>query len=291
MRLKISREVLAGIRAEVAGAHPLEACGLLFGEAGGIDGWQVAHNIAEYPEREFEIDPTVLFAALRAERAGGPRLIGYWHSHPNGKAEPSALDREAAQNDGKVWLIFAGDDVTAWRIRENERLDLSTRDIVLHDGAPLAVQRYYSSGRTAKSFEHIPLMTGEIRNLIPRSKSDVEMVKMIAEAGYPAIAPILDDLMVWTDDPNSPICVPLIEYLVPLGMPMVEPIRRVLRGDDVDDKSFCLRAMVADLPLDARMALSDDLHRLAEAPTEAERYADVDTEARAILAAIDAASM
>jgi proteasome lid subunit RPN8/RPN11 len=286
MRLEISRDVLAGIRAEVAGAHPLEACGLLFGGAGGIDGWQVAYNIAEYPEREFEIDPTVLFAALRAERAGGPRLIGYWHSHPNGKAEPSALDREAAQNDGKVWLIFAGDDVTAWRVKENEILDLSTPDVVLHDGEPLAVQRYYSSGRTIKSFEHIPLMTGEIRNLIPRDKCDEDIVPMIAAAGYPAIAPILDDLMEWTADPNWPICVPLIDYLVTLGEPMVEPIRRLLRGTDDDHKWVCLRGMLAELPPAIQALLREDLQRLAELPSDGGGWGSLDDEARKILSAL-----
>lgn len=268
MRLKISREALAGIRAEVAAAHPAEACGLLFGEAGTIDDWQVSRNVAEYPEKEFEIDPATLFAALRAERSGGARLIGYWHSHPNGTAEPSERDRETAQNDGKVWLILAGGDVAAWRIVESELLDLSTPDIILHDGAPLAVQRYYSSGRRIKSFEHIPLETGEIRHLVPRDKCDEDMVPLIAEAGYPAIAPILDDLMEWTADPNWPICVPLIDYLVTLGEPMVEPIRRVLRGTDEGHKWVCLRGMVTELPPGVQALLRDDLQRLAELPSD-----------------------
>lgn len=287
MRLKISREVLAGIRAEAAAAHPLEACGLLFGSVDEIEGWRAARNVAERPEVEFEIDPAALFAALRAERAGGPRLLGYWHSHPSGDVEPSARDLEVAQKDGKIWVIVAGQDIAAWHVVENVVLDLSIPDVILHDGAPLAVQRYYSSGGRRKSFEHIPLGTGEIQHLVPRDKCDEEMVPLIAEAGYPAIAPILDDLMEWTTDPNWPICIPLIDYLVSLGMPMVGPIRRVLDGDNAGDKSFCLRAMVAELPLDARMALRDDLLRLAEAPSEAERYADVDAEARAILAAIE----
>jgi len=96
MGLKISREALAGIRAEAAAAHPREACGLLFGDAGEIDGWQAARNVAERPEVEFEIDPAPLFAALRAERAGGPSLLGYWHSHPSGNVRPTVRDCENA---------------------------------------------------------------------------------------------------------------------------------------------------------------------------------------------------
>src|SRR3569833_743319 len=103
MRLKISREVLAGIRAEAAAAHPLEACGLLFGCADEIDDWRAARNVAERPEVEFEIDPAALFAALRAERAGGPRLLGYWHSHPSGDVEPSVCVFVVALLVGFFW--------------------------------------------------------------------------------------------------------------------------------------------------------------------------------------------
>jgi len=287
MRLKISRDVLAGIRAEVAAAHPLEACGLLFGEAGTIEDWEVSRNVAEYPEKEFEIDPATLFAALRAERSGGARLIGYWHSHPNGTAEPSERDRETAQNDGKIWLILAGDDVAAWRIVENDVLDVSMPDIILHEGAPLPVQRYNSSGRSVKSFEHIPLGTGEIHHLVPRDKCDDDIIPLIAEAGYPAIAPILDDLIEWTADPNWPICIPMIDYLVTLGEAMVEPIRRVLCGTDGGHKFVCLRGMVPELPRTAQVRLRDDLRRLASQPSEDDRDEEVDVEACKILAALD----
>jgi proteasome lid subunit RPN8/RPN11 len=115
MRLKISREAIDGIVAAAAAAHPLEACGLLFGSTHGITGWQIAANVAPNPERAFEIDPGALFAALRAERAGGPPVIGYWHSHPTGRAEPSATDAAMAAPDGRYWLIVAGEDLTVHR--------------------------------------------------------------------------------------------------------------------------------------------------------------------------------
>lgn len=114
MRLEISREALAGIRAAAVATHPLEACGLLFGDDSRIGAWQQTRNVAAHPETEFEIDPAALFAALRAERASGPRLLGYWHSHPNGLEKPSATDIAMASPDGKIWLIVAKEEVTAW---------------------------------------------------------------------------------------------------------------------------------------------------------------------------------
>lgn len=115
MRCRISRSVLDAIRVAAARAAPREACGLLFGQDDAIAAMQAVGNVAEAPESHFEIDPAVLFAALRAERAGELRITGYWHSHPSGDATPSATDAAMAQPDGKLWLIVAGEAATLWR--------------------------------------------------------------------------------------------------------------------------------------------------------------------------------
>lgn len=115
MRVGISSTVLDAIRLHAATEFPMEACGLLFGSEDRIEAAEPATNVAEDPARHFEIDPAALFAAIRAERAGGPRLLGYYHSHPGGIAAPSATDRAMAAPDGKLWLIVAGEEVTAWR--------------------------------------------------------------------------------------------------------------------------------------------------------------------------------
>lgn len=282
MRLEISREALAGIRSAAAAAHPEEACGLLFGNDDLIDGWQATRNIADNREIMFEIDPAALFAALRAERAGGRKLIGYWHSHPNGCAEPSRSDTELADVDGRIWVIVAGEDVSAWVL--NESSVYSWDEYAIEQRADHRVAIPTLSG-VVRRFRHVPMMTGEVRHLVPRGKGE-DIVPLIAEAGYPAIAPILDDLMQWTADPNWPICMPLIDYLNTLGEPLVEPIRRVLRGTDSGHKYVCLAGMVPKLPWAAQLQLRDDLLCLAEYPSDADRQDNVDTEARAILAGL-----
>lgn len=115
MVVGISSELLDRLIAEAARAHPHEACGLLYGTGERIDDAEIVANVAADPARGFEIDPAALFAALRAERAGGARLIGYWHSHPTGDATPSATDTAMAAADGKLWLIIAGERATLWR--------------------------------------------------------------------------------------------------------------------------------------------------------------------------------
>nr|WP_315588364.1 M67 family metallopeptidase [Sphingomonas psychrotolerans] len=115
MGTRISRSVLIGTAQISADLAPREACGLLFGTPDAITAMQAVENVAEAPETRFEIDPAVLFAALRAERAGGPRIVGYWHSHPSGEATPSATDAAMAAPDGKLWLIVAGEAASLWR--------------------------------------------------------------------------------------------------------------------------------------------------------------------------------
>lgn len=118
MGLRISSCVIALIQRAAAEAAPLEACGLLFG-SDGVERASVAANVSDDPARRFEIDPAALIAALRAERGGRERVIGYWHSHPSGDATPSATDAAMAAADGKIWVIVAGDAVTAWRAGAN----------------------------------------------------------------------------------------------------------------------------------------------------------------------------
>ena len=106
--------MLDAIQGESAIVAPEEGCGLLFGSAQHVSGWQPTRNVSEQPERRFEIEPAALFKALRAEREGGPRLIGYWHSHPSGDATPSKTDAAMAQGDGKLWLIL-GNEFRLWQ--------------------------------------------------------------------------------------------------------------------------------------------------------------------------------
>ncbi|HEY6869494.1 MAG TPA: Mov34/MPN/PAD-1 family protein [Novosphingobium sp.] len=98
-----------------ADAAPCEACGLLLGEGTHIHTATIAANIHPESATHFEIDSAALIAAHRAARSGGPQVLGYWHSHPNGRAEPSAIDRQQASGDGRVWAIVADGGMTLWR--------------------------------------------------------------------------------------------------------------------------------------------------------------------------------
>ncbi len=115
MTLEVSSAVVAGILGLAADAYPRECCGILLGEGGWISAFLPAKNVHPHPQTNFEIDPQVLIDAHRAARKGDPQVAGYYHSHPNGLAEPSMTDRGQAAHDGSVWAIVAAGEVTFWR--------------------------------------------------------------------------------------------------------------------------------------------------------------------------------
>lgn len=119
MTIAVASWVLDALLAEAAAAAPREACGLLFGSEDAIAGCSPAANVHPSPETHFEIDPQTLVDAHRAMRQGGPRVAGYYHSHPGGPPVPSATDRALAARDGMVWAIVGEGRVELWRAGEH----------------------------------------------------------------------------------------------------------------------------------------------------------------------------
>ena len=115
MDIEVTRDVIAAIKAEARAAHPRECCGILLGDEQRILSVRPARNVHAAPETHFEIDPQVLIDAHRAARNGGPQVIGYYHSHPAGAAQPSKTDRAMASGDGRIWAIVAEGGVRFWQ--------------------------------------------------------------------------------------------------------------------------------------------------------------------------------
>lgn len=118
-----------------AGA-PEEVVGVLVGERGPPD--RVTHieratNVAATPETRYELDPTEQLSLLESVESSGSAVVGFYHSHPHGPAEPSATDAARATWDGYVYAIvsLAGEpSLGAWRWTGEafESLDVAVPD-------------------------------------------------------------------------------------------------------------------------------------------------------------------
>jgi desampylase len=113
MKVQISRSLLEQIMS-LAAADPHEVCGLLLGEREWIREILPAANVAADPARHFELDPAILIATHRAARSGGPEIVGHYHSHPSGYAEPSRADAASAAPDGSLWMIAGRGQARLW---------------------------------------------------------------------------------------------------------------------------------------------------------------------------------
>lgn len=117
MRVILPHTLRAQILREAQDAYPRECCGLIEGlreaENFRITALYPACNLADAADR-FEIDPRDQFAAYKAARAQGRAIIGCYHSHPNGRAEPSVTDLAGAAEENFLWLIASNPDVNAY---------------------------------------------------------------------------------------------------------------------------------------------------------------------------------
>jgi proteasome lid subunit RPN8/RPN11 len=99
----ISQQILDQARRE----PDVERCGMLAGREGVITRAFPAVNAARNPATEYEIAPKELFHLTREIRAAGLQLLGIYHSHPNGKNEPSARDIEQAYYPDVAYFIIS----------------------------------------------------------------------------------------------------------------------------------------------------------------------------------------
>jgi proteasome lid subunit RPN8/RPN11 len=88
---------------------PHETCGVLFGAASGtelaIRGYAVIRNASRTPVSSFSFDPADWTAAYYEALHHGRRIVGVFHSHPDGTTLPSQADEEGRSAWGTYWII------------------------------------------------------------------------------------------------------------------------------------------------------------------------------------------
>ena len=136
--VRLAPEQLRAIERAAEEAYPEEACGLLVGRSAPGEGYRVSTveasaNVAEPPRtRRFEVDPKLRLRLERALRESPESVIGVYHSHPDGSAEPSETDIAMIFEPDMVWLITAVADgragaTTGWRPAEDRSAFLPLR--------------------------------------------------------------------------------------------------------------------------------------------------------------------
>ena len=112
------------IRRHGAEEFPYECCGALI-ELNGIvvEAIPLQNSTGGGAARRFRIGPDGYRQAEARSRERGGTLAGFYHSHPNEPARPSAYDLEHAWPNFVYVIISvregAAGDITAWHLRDD----------------------------------------------------------------------------------------------------------------------------------------------------------------------------
>lgn len=125
VRKAIGPELVAQARREPY----LECCGMLAGRDGVITHAFPAANVSVEPARNYEIAPKEIVRLMRDFRTAGLEFLGIYHSHPNGKNEPSERDIQLAYYSEEAYFIVSPRDdssqpVRAFHIRDGHASEL-----------------------------------------------------------------------------------------------------------------------------------------------------------------------
>lgn len=87
---------------------PNECCGLLLGRTQ-IERAVRMRSIPPAPDAYF-MDPEQQIEVFTAMQAAGEQLLGIYHSHPRGPAEPSGIDLQLAFHPDALYVIISLSD-------------------------------------------------------------------------------------------------------------------------------------------------------------------------------------
>ncbi|MBL4666359.1 MAG: M67 family metallopeptidase [Sneathiella sp.] len=121
MKFILSSSQLEELRKHAIECMPEEACALLVGSRDRAGNWFVtsvvaADNIAENKYEFFEIDPGVRIRLERELREQEDEIIGVFHSHPGGRAEPSKSDERMIIERHLIWLVASIDEASSFKV-------------------------------------------------------------------------------------------------------------------------------------------------------------------------------
>ena len=120
------------------------------------------------------------------------------------------------------------------------------------------------------------------------SKFETEKAKALVQLGFPAVEPVIPQILEWLQDLNWPVGHVFQPFLVEIGGPLAPYIRTVLVGDDDGWKYSLLRGVVYESP-DMAHSLRTELERVAREPSVGEAKEEVDLVAIEILEVLNVA--
>jgi cysteine synthase B len=123
--LVVPHHALIAMREHAARTYPDECCGGLIGRRDGhvIEALALDNTSSEGRRRRFLVGPADYRTAEARAAETGQSLVGFYHSHPDHPAVPSAFDLDHAWPNLSYVIVAVRDgqpaDVRSWRLRDD----------------------------------------------------------------------------------------------------------------------------------------------------------------------------
>lgn len=119
--------------------------------------------------------------------------------------------------------------------------------------------------------------------LVPKHKHDLDNLQLLKNLGYPAIRPVLPELMTWIQDMNWPVANAVAPFLVSLGSTLAPYVQEVLDTTDGMWKYWVITSVLDKMPLPEAEAYITMLELFLMRITDDDRESEADVAARELL--------
>lgn len=128
MTLVLPRRLAVRIAEEGRAAYPYECCGFLLGDWSGErkqvrDVGPAENARSDSPQNRYLIPPEAFLRAEKEARERALEIVGFYHSHPDVEARPSAFDRDHAWASYSYVIVsvFGGvpRETRSWELKDD----------------------------------------------------------------------------------------------------------------------------------------------------------------------------
>jgi len=99
----------------------------------------------------------------------------------------------------------------------------------------------------------------ELLPLIPKHRHDHEFVGTLRAIGFPALNPVLPEMLDWTKDMNWPVANPICGILTSAGPEIAVEIRKILSSGDHEWIWFIVSSLLPNLKIEIQKDILPDL--------------------------------
>ena len=118
--------------------------------------------------------------------------------------------------------------------------------------------------------------------IIPKDKHDLASCERLALAADENVIPKIKELLVWIQDMNWPVALPISQRLSSLNTELISPIKDILEGND-DRWKLSIVYFIGGTKPEIQKELAGELERLSREPNEGEKREEVHLVAEELL--------